>query len=85
MSDGNSEVHTAITDHLLDDGELAVGWMLVVDVVGSDDARYLAYHAGGGVDGEDPPMIWVAVGMLEAGLLATQHQMTMLEDEDDLV
>lgn len=76
MSDDSAKraVHDAIGG-LLDDGEIAVAWTLTIDVAGPDDTRYLAHRAGGGIDGNDSPMIWTALGMLRAGLQVAERQL----------
>lgn len=76
-------VHEAI-GAMLGEGEIAVAWVLTIDVAGADGSRYLAHRAGGGHDGGDGPMAWTALGMLEtaAGTARAQlHDMTTeLED-----
>lgn len=73
---------------LLDEGELAIAWTLVIDVVQPDGNRYLAYRAGGGVDGSERPTMWATLGMLEAGATDARDQLrastfdTPDEDED---
>lgn len=86
-ADAKRQVHEAIGDWL-DEGELAICWVLTVDVAGPDGTRYLAHRAGGGADGADNPMAWTALGMLrasagvaEAQLLSTTRDVD--EDEDD--
>jgi hypothetical protein len=66
--------HEAISG-LLDEGEIAVGWTLTIDVAGQDNVRYLAHRAGGGVDGSQRPMVWTAMGMLQASLDAARDQL----------
>lgn len=91
MSDGEAydearrRVHEAIGG-LLDDGEIAISWCLTIDVAGPDDVRYLAHRAGGGHDGTDNPMAWVALGMLQASVVVAEAQvfeMTGPFDDDD--
>jgi hypothetical protein len=65
MSDeARRAIHTAISEHL-DEGEICVGWCIVLDVVAPDEVRYLQHRAGGGVDGSEPPTVWAARGMLQ--------------------
>ena len=66
--------HDAISA-LLDDGEIAIGWTLTIDVAGPDDIRYLAHRAGGGHDGSSPPMAWTAMGMLRASMQVAEQQL----------
>lgn len=76
-------MHEAI-GAMLGEGEIAISWVLTIDVAGADGTRYLAHRAGGGHDGSDSPMAWTALGMLEtaAGTARAQlHDMTSeLED-----
>lgn len=65
--------HDAI-EGLLDDGEMAVSWVLAIDVVGPDDVRYLAHRSGGGIDGAAAPTLWAGMGMLRAALIAADKQ-----------
>ena len=76
-----AEVHQAITG-FLDEDELAVGWVLTIDVAGPDERRYLKHRAGGGVDGEDAPMVWTALGMLQAAVAAGADQLDLSDDDD---
>lgn len=83
--DAKRRAHEAIGG-LLDDGEFAVSWCLVIDVVGPNDVRYLAHRAGGGADGLDMPTIWHAAGMLRAGVQCADRQLaesTVDYDEDE--
>lgn len=83
--EAKQRVHEAIGG-LLDNGELAVCWVLTIDVAGQDGVRYLAHRAGGGVDGDENPMAWTALGMLRAsvGVAEAQlHDMTESAEDDD--
>lgn len=85
MTDPHTTVHRAI-DSLLDDGEIAISWVLTIDIAGPDDTRYLAHRAGGGHDGTEGPMAWTALGMLRASVILAEDQlldMTTTEDPDD--
>lgn len=89
MSDDEAQrrVHEAIGD-LLDEGELAICWVLTIDVAGPDERRYLAHRAGGGVDGADYPMAWAALGMLKASARLAEDQVVAntgpsQDDEDE--
>jgi hypothetical protein len=83
VSDAQHRVHDAIGG-LLDEGEIAVSWVLTIDVAGQGDLRYLAHRAGGGADGEDGPMAWTALGMLRASAaLAEQQLLEGTRDADD--
>lgn len=79
-------IHEAIGSYL-DEGEIAVAWILTVDVAGPDDTRYLAHRAGGGIDGTDRPMSWHALGMMKAGVMMAERQVSdatwPLGDDDD--
>lgn len=66
-------IHEAV-QAVLDEGEIAVGWTLTVDVA-QGGGRYLAHRAGGGHDGTDPPSVWAALGMLEAGVHVAKEQL----------
>jgi hypothetical protein len=68
------EVHEAIAG-LLGEGEIAVSWVLTIDVAGVDGARYLAHRAGGGSDGAERPMVWTALGMLRAAVRIAENQL----------
>lgn len=85
MSAERTAVHEAIQG-LLDEGEIAVAWTLQVDVVGPDSARHLTYYAGGGIDGNDRPLVWTCIGMIKSGLYVAEDQLrsyTQPDDEDD--
>ncbi len=56
-----------------EDGELVVSWALVAEVLTTDGRRYLAHRAGD-LSG-DGPMIWSALGMLEAGVQVARDQL----------
>lgn len=79
-------VHRALSESL-DEGEIAISWVVTIDVAGPDDVRYLAHRAGGGVDGADAPMTWHALGMLEAGAKLAADQVRectyFVGDDDD--
>jgi hypothetical protein len=77
-------VHRALSDSL-DEGEIAISWVVTIDVAGPDDVRYLAHRAGGGADGTDAPMSWQALGMLEASanLAADQVRECTISAEDE--
>jgi hypothetical protein len=76
-------VHQALTDSL-DEGEIAISWVVTIDVAGPKDVRYLAHRAGGGADGTDAPMTWQALGMLEASAqLAGDQVRACTFDADD--
>lgn len=82
-ADAKRRVHAAITA-LLDDGELAISWVLTIDVAGPNGIRYLAHRAGGGADGSDNPMAWTALGMLRASVgMAEQQLLSMTHDFED--
>lgn len=68
-----SELHEAV-EGILGDGEVAISWVLVIDVAGTSGNRYLAHRAGGGFDGEENPMAWTALGMLRAGAALAEQQ-----------
>lgn len=80
-------LHEAIQGHL-EPGELAISWVLTVDVAGPDNTRYLAHRAGGGADGHDNPMAWTALGMLQASATVAEAQLLnmtgdSLDDEEE--
>lgn len=80
-------VHEAIGDWL-DDGEIPICWVLTVDVAGPDNVRYLAHRAGGGADGQDSPMAWTALGMMQSSVKLAERQVAersdfTVDDEDD--
>lgn len=84
--DAQRAVHEALAGYL-DEGELAVGWCLTIDVAGQDDVRYLAHRAGGGFDGTDSPMMWTALGMLQASVDVARRQLadctSSTDDEEE--
>lgn len=80
-------VHDALSAYL-DDGELVIGWAVVIDVAGPNDTRYLAHRYGGGHDGGESPTVWTALGMPRGGALAAEEQLRdgtrdYEEDDDD--
>jgi hypothetical protein len=78
-----ARLHEAIQDYL-DEGELALSWVLTIDVAGPDGTRYLAHRAGGGAEGQDSPMVWTAFGMLRASAaVAEQQLLSSTRDADD--
>lgn len=81
--DAAQAVHDALKLYL-DDDEIAVSWLLTIDVAGTDNVRYLAHRSGGGADGTEQPTVWTAVGMLKAGVLNAEDQLLdMTRDFDD--
>lgn len=72
---------------LTDDGEIVVKWVAVLEVMGPDDTHYLAHRAGCGLDASDSPMIWDALGLLRAGVIQAEDQLSDLTmpppDEDE--
>jgi len=75
----------AITS-MLDEGEIAIHWVLIAEIAGPNNTRYLAHRAGGGIDGSEAPMTWTAYGMLRASMdVAAQQllQMTFDLGEDE--
>lgn len=60
-----ANVQTAAQE-LINDGEIIVGWCIVLEVVRPNGDRYLAHRAGGGQDGEQLPPMWTELGMLQA-------------------
>lgn len=69
----------------LDEDEIAVSWVLTIDVAGPDGRRYLAHRAGGGHDGADAPMAWTALGMLQSSVRLAEDQMagSTVDREDE--
>jgi hypothetical protein len=84
LGDKHKQVHQAIQG-MLEDGELAICWVLTIDVAGPDGDRYLAHRGGGGIDGEDAPMSWTALGMLRAAARIAEDQVieSTADTEDD--
>jgi len=90
MSDSDAEllaaqrgVHGALAAYL-DENEIAVSWVVVIDVAGQGDIRYLAHRAGGGAGGTDSPTAWAALGMLTCAQALAQEQLTSSTyDPDD--
>jgi hypothetical protein len=79
--DPQRRVHDAIGG-LLDDGEIAIAWMLTIDVAGQDGTRYLSHRSGGGQDGTEFLMAWTALGMLQASAqVAEDHLRDTTDDE----
>jgi hypothetical protein len=80
------QVHEALRAYL-DEDEIAVGWCLVIDVVGTDGTRYLAHRSGGGFDGSENLQVWQALGMLRSSIITAEEQLgdctQDVEDEDD--
>lgn len=71
--DAQRRIHEAVGG-MLEDDEIAMSWVLTIDVAASDDRRYLAHRAGGGLDGTDSPMAWTALGMLKASARVAEDQ-----------
>ena len=86
MTEPNEQVHQAISEAFLDDGEIAINWVVIIDIAGPDDTRYLSHRAGGGHDGTDGPTAWAALGMLRSGVLLAEQQLvdiTVYDDDQD--
>lgn len=77
-----SAVHEALGGYL-DEGEIAISWCLTIDVAGADGKRYLAHRAGGGADGTEGPMVWAALGMLQASVQVAEDQLRDCTSDDD--
>lgn len=85
------QLNDAIRAQLAED-EIAVGWVLVIDVAGPNNSRYLSHRDGGGVDGYDSPTPWSALGMGQALsaiandkiLAATYNELDLEDDADEL-
>lgn len=70
------QVHEALQPYLEDD-EIAVSWVLTIEVAGvMRGTRGLAHRAGGGDDGTHPPTPWGALGMLVASSDVAREQLT---------
>lgn len=67
-------VHAAVLGYLEDD-EIAVDWVLTVQVQNSDGVSGLLHRAGGGMDGSNGPSAWAALGMLQASSDIARDQM----------
>lgn len=83
IEEAKAAVHEALAG-FLDDGEIAVHWVLTVEVARPDGGHHLDYRAGGGHDGQENPMAWVYLGMAEASAAVARAQMlddTNGEDE----
>lgn len=83
------QIHDAISK-TLESGEIAVSWIVVVDIAGPNGARYLSHRGGGGIDGSEPPTPWMALGMGNAISDVARDQMLSVtyieqdpEDEED--
>jgi hypothetical protein len=82
-AEAKAAVHEAIGG-LLDEGEIPVSWVLTIDVIGPNDTRYLAHRSGSGVNGENTPMLWEALGMLRASVVTAEQQVIQETfDQDD--
>lgn len=72
---------------LLEGDEIPIAWTLTIDVAGQNGTRYLAHRAGGGIDGNESPTVWAALGMLKASIIQTEEQLRdcgeYVEDEED--
>jgi len=84
MSEARAALNEAVGG-IVEDGEIAVGWILTVEVAGQDGTRYLAHRAGGGHDGSSVPTVWASIGMAESFLDDARRQLHTVEvdDEDD--
>lgn len=83
LEDTTAQVNDAVAGYL-DDGEIAVCWILTMEVVGPDRRRYLAHRAGGGHDGSETPTVWAALGMAESFTDDARRQLrTFSADGDD--
>jgi hypothetical protein len=83
VSDEQHRLHEAI-ESILDEGEIAISWVLMIDVAGPDRRRYLAHRAGGGADGSDYPMAWTALGMLMGSAdVARKQLLDSTQDHDE--
>jgi hypothetical protein len=87
VSASGEAVERVVNDALagyLDEGEIAIGWCVTIDVAGPDGARYLAHRAGGGIDGSERPTMWAVLGMLRANVVTTEQEIAeRTQDVDD--
>lgn len=83
IEQARAAVHEALRS-FLDDGEIAIAWVLTIDVAGPDNRRYLAHRAGGGADGQDLPMAWTALGMMRSSMQVAERQMSNSESDAEL-
>ena len=58
----------------LDEGEIITGWVVVAEIADSSGTR-LIHRAGGGAEGNEPPMVWTALGMLRSGEVMAEKQL----------
>lgn len=86
MSDAQRLVNDAIQEAYLQEGEIVTGWIVVAEVADINGKR-LIHRAGGGLGGEEPPMIWTALGMLRGAVIAAEAEVNgappSREDQDD--
>lgn len=65
MPEDNREIlHDAIS-RVIPDDELAIHWIVLVEVAGPEDSG-LATYTGGGIDGTEDPSSWTILGALLA-------------------
>lgn len=80
------KVHEALGAYL-EDNEIAVGWVLTIEVLTDQNVHGLSHRAGGGMDGTDGPSAWTALGMLEASADVARDQMKAMtwepSDQDE--
>lgn len=67
-------VHKALGAYL-EDNEIAVGWVLTIEVLTDRGVHGLCHRAGGGMDGSGAPTAWAALGMLQASSDVARDQM----------
>lgn len=74
MDEPRPKVQRALQE-LCEEDELVLSWLVVMEVAGQGDVRYLEHISGGGIEGTDPPVVWQIVGMLEAALQGARDQL----------
>ena len=78
------DLHDAINAQIAND-EMAVSWVVVIDVIGPNNTRYLSHRAGGGADGLEAPPPWTVLGMGQAiSGIANDQMLTVTYNELDL-
>jgi hypothetical protein len=72
-------VQDALGDFLRE-GEIITAWVVVAEVADAA-GTHLIHRAGGGIEGNDPPMLWSAIGMLRSGEIMAEQQLADLNKD----
>lgn len=83
MTDNSGRVVHEAAKGYASEGEIVVNWVMTLEIARPDGGTYLAHRSGGGIDGDENPSIWAALGMLEASVDLARCQLRECSDDAD--